>query len=222
MSEITCSGAAVTRGVIYLPLSGVWVADLDVDTDTELAGRVSITADEQTLSGTVVRGAVSHGLWHGRIVGGAAGLRAELTARAYRGAVLADVLADVLAEAGESADASSAALDIAAPLWHRLAGTAADTVAAVARAAGLVWRVTTAGLVWLGAETWPDAPDSDVTLLATDPRRGVYTVSGDVLGILPGLLWLARDEAADTGVRVGDVRHEIDGQTVTTRITAAS
>ena len=47
-------------------------------------------------------------------------------------------------------------------------------------------------------------------------------VSGEVLAILPGALWIARDEAADTAVRVGDVRHEIDGQTVTTRIASAS
>lgn len=222
MSEVSISGAAVTRGVIHLPLAGVWVADLDVDTDSELAGRVTVTADTQSFTGTVVHGAVSHGLWRGRIVGGAAGLRAELPARAYRGALLADVLADVLSESGETADASSARLDIAAPLWHRLAGTAADTVSALARAAGLSWRLTAAGAVWMGAETWPDAPDGDVSLIDSDPRRGVYTVSGEVLAILPGALWVARDEAADTAVRVGDVRHEIDGQTVTTRITSAS
>lgn len=222
MSEVSISGAAVTRGVIYLPLAGVWVADLDVDTDAELAGRVTVTADARSFTGTVVRGAVSHGLWRGRIVGGAAGLRADLPARAYRGALLADVLADVLSESGETADALSASLDIAAPLWHRLAGRATDTVATIARAAGLSWRVTAAGAVWMGAETWPDVHDGDVTLIDSDPRRGVYTVSGEVFAILPGALWIARDEAADTAVRVGDVRHEIDGQTVTTRITAAS
>ena len=119
-------------------------------------------------------------------------------------------------------DAASSTLDVAAPLWHRVAAPAVDTVRAVARAAGLSWRVTPAGAVWVGDETWPDAPDGDVTLLATDPRRGVYTVSGEVFAILPGALWIARDEAADTAVRVGDVRHEIDGQTVTTRITSAS
>lgn len=221
MSEVTIGTAAVTRGVIRLPLSGVWVADLDVDTDAELAGQVVITADGQIFTGTVISGAVSHGLWRGRIVGGAAGLRAELPARAYRGALLADVLADVLAEAGEAADPSSAALDVNVSLWHRLAGPASSTVAEVARAAGLVWRVTAAGAVWMGAETWPDAPDGDVTLIASDPRRGTYTVSGDVWTILPGLLWVVRDEAADTAVRVGDVRHEIDGQTVTTTVTTA-
>lgn len=221
MSEITIGTAAVTRGVIRLPLSGVWVADLDVDTDTELAGQVVVTADGQSFTGTIIAGAVSHGLWRGRIVGGAAGLRAEIPARAYRGALLADVLADVLAEAGETADPSSAALDVNAQLWHRLAGPASATVADVARAAGLSWRVTPAGAVWVGAEAWPDAPDGDVTLVDTDPRRSTYTVSGDVWTILPGLLWLVRDEAADTAVRVGDVRHEIDGQTVTTTVTAA-
>lgn len=221
MSEITIGTAAVTRGVMRLPLSGVWVADLDVDTDAELAGQVVITADGGTFVGTVISGAVSHGLWRGRIVGGAAGLRAELPARAYRGALLADVLADVLAEAGEAADASSAALDVNVSLWHRLAGPASSTVAEVARAAGLASRVTAAGAVWMGAETWPDAPDGDVTLIDSDPRRGTYTVSGDVWTILPGLLWVVRDEAADTAVRVGDVRHEIDGQTVTTTVTAA-
>lgn len=214
MSEVTINRSPVTRGTVYLPARGVWVADLDVDTETAPAGRVALAFDDVTLSGTVVTGDMTHGLWRGRIVGGAGGLRAMLPARAYRAARLADVLADALSEAGEALAAGSDALDIVTARWHRTAGPAHDTVRGVADAAGLTWRVTLAGAVWIGAETWPDA-SPDVDLVDRDPRAWRYTLSGDVALVTPGLLLSIRDESGDTFLRTGAVRWEIDGRTVT-------
>ncbi len=217
MTQITLDGAAVVRGAIYQPAEGVWVADLDVDTETAPAGRVALVDDTTgvTLSGTVVSGDVVHGLWSGRVVGGAGGLRGVLPTRAYRSALLADVLADALSEAGETLAAGSAALDTTVALWHRTTGPAIDTVRTVASTAGLAWRVTAAGEVWIGADTWPDAPDVDLSMLARDPRQGFYTLGGDVLALRPGTVVAVRDEAGDTFVRAQAIRVEIDATHLT-------
>lgn len=217
MTQITLDGAAVVWGTIYQPASGVWVADLDVDTETAPVGRVAIVDDTAgvTLSGTVVSGDVVHGLWSGRVVGGAGGLRVTLPARAYRSPLLSDVLSDVLSEAGETLAADSAALDTVVALWHRTTAPAIDTVRAVATAAGLTWRVTAAGEVWIGADTWPDAPDVDLSLLARDPRHGLYALGGDVLALRPGTVVAVRDEAGDTFVRAQAIRVEVDATNLT-------
>lgn len=211
MSELTINGsAAILRATVHLPLSGVWSADLEVDTDEDLTGRCALEADGAAwLSGTVTEGGVSHGLWRGRIVGGAGGLRGTLPTRAYRDATLADVLGDALRESGEALSGTSSALTNACRLWHRTEGAAARTVAAVASSAGYSWRVLADGTVWLGVEGWPAGPDIDVTLVERDPSQRRWTLGGDVLSLAPGTLLQVRDEASDTFLRVGPVRLDL-------------
>lgn len=211
MSELTINGsAAILRATVHLPLSGVWSAELEVDTDEDITGACTLEADGSTwLSGTVTEGAVSHGLWRGRIVGGTAGLRGTLSPKAYRDATLADVLGDALSESGEALSGTSSGLAIACRLWHRTEGAAARTVAAVAAAAGYGWRVLTDGSVWLGAESWPDATAADVTLVERDPSQRRWVLGGDVLSLSPGTLLQVRDDAADVFVRVGPVRLDL-------------
>lgn len=211
MSEITINGsAAILRATVHLPLSGVWSADLEVDTDEDITGACTLEVDAAAwLSGTIVEGAVSHGLWRGRIVGGAAGLRGTLSPKAYRDATLADVLGDALSESGEALSGTSSALAVAARLWHRTEGAAARTVAAVAAAAGYGWRVLADGSVWLGAESWPDATAADVTLVDRDPSQRRWVLGGDVISLSPGTLLQVRDDTADVFVRVGPVRLDL-------------
>ncbi len=220
MSELTINGsAAILRATVHLPLSGVWSADIEVDTDEDLAGACTLEADGAAwLSGTVIEGAVAHGLWRGRIVGGAGGLRGTLDPRAYRDATLADVLGDALRESGESLSSTSSTLAVAARLWHRTEGAAARTVAAVAAAAGYGWRVLADGTVWLGAESWPDSTVTDVTLIDRDPSQRRWALGGDVLSLHPGTLLQVRDDATDTFVRVGPVRLDIEPAAFTATI----
>ena len=78
MTALRIGDAAVTRCDITFPRRGVWCADVDLDTETAPTGRVSVVVDGgPTWSGTVVSGGVSHGLWSGRIVGGAGGVERE-------------------------------------------------------------------------------------------------------------------------------------------------
>lgn len=223
MSELTLNGgAAILRAHFTLPLAGVWSCDLDVDTDSEITGAVTLEVDGvETWRGTVVDGAVTHGLWRGRIVGGAAGLRSTLPATAYRDATRADVVRDALAEAGESISAASGDLSAAIARFHRAEGAAARAIDATATALGYGWRVLDDGTVWLGAETWPAAPEADVTLLDSDPRERHYTLGGDVLGIRPGQLLQVRDEAADVFVRCGAVRLVVEPDAFTATVWTA-
>lgn len=220
MSELTINGfAAILRATVHLPLSGVWSADIEVDTDEDITGRVTLESDGAAwLSGTVTEGGVTHGLWRGRIVGGAGGLRSTLDPRAYQSATLADVLADALRESGEALSASSGALTNVCRLWHRVEGAAARTVAAVAAAAGYGWRVLADGSVWLGAESWPAGADLDLTLIERDPSQRRWTLGGDVLAITPGTLLQVRDEGSDTFVRVGPVRLDIEPDAFTATV----
>ena len=223
MSALTLDNAAVTRATILLPRGGVWCADVEVDTETAPTGRVSIVADGgPTWVGTVLTGAVTHGLWRGRIVGGAGGLRAEIPARAYRSATLADVLADLLTETGETLAPDAASLSTSAPLYHRAKGTGTQAVTELARAMGYAWRITVGGLLWLGTETWPDAGALDTTLLERDPLLDTYTLGGESLSLAPGQLVPVRDEAGDVFVRAGYVRHEIAPDRYTTTLWSAA
>lgn len=210
MSELTINGgAAILRATVHLPLSGVWSADLEGDTDDDLTGRVTLESDGAPwLSGTVTEGGLSHGLWRGRVVG-AGGLRSTLAPRAYQNAILSDVLGDALRESGEALSASSGSLAMACRLWHRTEAAAARTVAAVAEAAGYGWRVLADGSVWLGTEGWPAGADADVTLIEREPTQRRWTLGGDVLAITPGTLLQVRDEASDTFLRVGTVRLDL-------------
>ncbi len=219
MSAVTLGGRAVTLATITLPASGVWCADVDVDTADEITGRAELVVDGgPTWSGTVVSGGVSHGLWRGRIVGGAGGLRTTLPALAYRNATLADVLRDVLSEAAEVLSPTSADLSYAVALWQRTRGLGASAVAEIALAAGYVWRVLADGTVWMGVETWHDAGELELTLLDRNTRGGIYTISGDTLSLAPGMRLQVRDELGDVFIDVGDVRHVIEPERITTTV----
>jgi len=219
MSEITLNGRPVVRATLWLPASGVWSASVDVDTAEELSGAVSLAASSGAAwAASVARGAVSHGLWSGLIVGGAGGLRAPVAPLAYRNATLADVVRDVLESAGERLSSTSDSLSTAVALWHRRQGSAGSALASVAERAGYAWRVLRDGSVWLGVETWPDAGDLALTLLSRDPSLGTYALSGDTFGIAPGQSLQVQDEAGATFINVSSVRHVIEPERITTTV----
>lgn len=222
MTALRIGDAAVTRCDVTFPRRGVWCADVDLDAETAPSGRVSLVVDGgPTWSGTVISGGVSHGLWSGRIVGGAGGLRGTIEARAYRNATLADVVADVLTDTQESVTPTMGDLGIAAALWHRVRGSGSAALGSVADAAGYGWRVLADGGVWMGAETWPALALGDVSLLEVDRLRRVYVLGGDTLAIVPGVTITLPDESGDVAVRTGDVEHMTAPDGYTTRVWAA-
>ena len=223
MSDLTINGgAALLRASIALPLSGVWSAELEVDTDEAITGAVTIELDGAVVfRGTVVDGDVSHGQWRGRIVGGAGGLRTSLPALAYLNATRADVVRDALSEAGESLASTSGDLTGAVARFHRAEGAAARAIDATATALGYAWRVFADGMVWLGFEAWAAAEEASITLVRRDPTQRQYLLGGDVLALRPGQLLQLRDEGADVFVRVGPVRLDLEPDAFTATVWSA-
>lgn len=218
MAEITLAGHRAAACLLSVPRVGAWVADLDVDSAEDIVGAALLSIDGETWSGTVVRGGLVNGSWHGRVIGGSGGLHGSLGALAQRGSTLGTVLADVLREAGESLSSDAASLDATAPLWHRIAGTASTAVADVARAAGYAWRVLADGRVWLGADAWTAyTPTGAVDVVDEYPAAGRYVLAGDTLGITPGVTLTLTDRLT---VRVEHVEHRATPRELRTVVTA--
>ena len=101
----------------------------------------------------------------------------------------------------------------AAFLFLRVGGNpAAWTVADVARAAGAPWRVTRAGAVRVGAESWGALALDDVSVVSEAPDRRRYELAGAVLGVDPGVSVTLPLEAGPTAVQVDSVTHRIEGE----------
>lgn len=221
MAALTLNTLPVLVATITAPRVGVWVADLELATETAPAGRVTLAPETGAAwSGTVIAGGLHAGTWRGRIVGGAGGLRAELPATSYRNATLQDVLADAVREAGE---ALAAGVDLSAwavALYLRLGRNAGATVADVARAAGVPWRVTRAGAVWAGAETWPAVTVADLSVVGEEPREGRYELAGGALALDPGVAVTLPLEAGPAAVQVDSIVHRVSGDEVTSTVWA--
>lgn len=211
--DLSLNGKPVLRARILAPRVGAWVADVEVDTDEDLIGAQDLAIDGVTLRGAVHRGGVAYQRWTGRLVGGSAGLPGPVAPVSQYTTTLATALADVLREAGETLSATSGDLSASVTRWHRAAGTAANAVADVARAAGMAWRVLFDGTVWLGVETWPAATTTGVELLDHRPEVGRLELGGDaaaLLGILPGQTLTLDGVTA----RVGCIEHTVDATTI--------
>jgi hypothetical protein len=219
MAALLLNDAPVLVATITAPRVGVWVADLEVAAETAPAGRVTLTPETGApWSGTVIAGGLHAGTWRGRVVGGAGGLRGELPATSYRAGTLQDVLADAVREAGETLAAGVDLSAWAVALYVRLARTAARTVSDAARDAGVPWRVTRAGAVWAGAETWPSLTLADVSVVGEDARQRRYDLAGGVLGIDPGVAVTLPLDAGPTAVQVDSVVHCVEGDEVTSTV----
>lgn len=203
----TCNGKPLASCVLTAPRVGVWVADLEVDTDEAITGAVELDLEGSSWRGTVARGGVELGRWRGRIVGGAGGLGAVLGPTAFADTDLRAVLSETLRDAGEQLAETSATLDASVTRWARMAAPASHTVADIAHAAGCAWRVLADGTVWVGAETW-EALDlgADLDVITVDPRVGRHELAGDAaLAIVPGRVVTLDNQA----VRVGAVEHRL-------------
>lgn len=211
----TLAGHPLLRLSLVIPRTGAWTADVEVDTDEALTGRVDLELEGLTWRATIVRGAVAYGRWSGRLVG-AGGLLTELDPLAQASTTLGGVLAEVLREAGEMAAVTDADLTAVVPRWHRSRTTAAQEVAEVALRAGLSWRVLASGAVWVGADAWATAsPGADVDVLDRDPTLGRYELAGaDALRLEPGTT-VTLDGAS---VRVGAVTHRLEGVALRTTV----
>lgn len=159
MSFVTLNGFPVLGiGGLVLPRQGAWRAnDVEVATEQDLTGAVSLVDGTIGYRGTVVSGTVDHTRWKGDLVGGGNGLEKLLTPRPYRNVTAGLVLADLLTEAGEQLSTETQPQVIAYSLaqWLRF-GRAEDALDDLVRdELGATWRVQRDGTIWAGTDLYP-------------------------------------------------------------------
>jgi hypothetical protein len=185
MSYATIAGHQIHEAVVVFPRVGRWHVEATCDATEDLAGPVEVTiGDTVTLRGTVDRGTVDNDTMRVRVVGGGGGLSKALPAVSYARPVPMSVpLADVLREASETLDGASSGTATTLPRWERPAASAGACLSALLGA--LVWRLTDAGLVWVGTDAWTsvDAPVE----LHRDTARRTATYGEEAIGLRPGV-----------------------------------
>ena len=70
----TFNGLSLLRCRLEEPRTGIWTADVEVDSETDITGAAALDLDGTAYTGTVYRGGLDSGRWLGRIVGGAGGM----------------------------------------------------------------------------------------------------------------------------------------------------
>lgn len=220
----TVAGLNVLDGLVYLPRTGVWHADLNVDSFSPLSGSVSIQLGSQTLNGTVTRSGsdVSKRL-RVRIVGGNAGLGKVLPPKSYWQVPLRIPLTDAITGAGEtlSATADPNLLGMQLLAWSCMqGGTAGGVVGALmASVPNTAWRVLIDGTVWCGYESWPPSSLPDTVTIHSEPEKGRVTIASDAPSVLPGTAFSYTPPGSATQTKnVSYVRHVIRPDSIRTLV----
>jgi len=180
------NGKDLLGAVITETVTGNWTAELEVDSDDALSGRVTIDIDGVVWLGSVARASLEEGRVHAFCVGGNGALGQELAARHYLTSSMATHLRDILSPGGEtlSATTDAALIHTSMPRWSRRRGTIGMLVAQVARDSDANWRVLRDGSVWLGHESWPAAKTAEWDELERVPGRLVLSTEAPV--VVPG------------------------------------
>lgn len=191
---ITLNGSHVHSARLTRPLSGAWLAELDVDVADPPSGAATIALEGGgTLAGTVVRGGDFTERVTVQVAGGRGGLAKVLPSKWYRSVTLRTLIVDALFAAGERLAATSDAsfLSTRVPAWNRRNGKlAAHLDELVARVAGAVWRVLADGTIWFGIPAWT--------------AREVLFDTYEDDAVTRRLLIATDDLAIDAGVSVGE------------------
>jgi hypothetical protein len=205
MSAPTINGNAILSLCLTMPPSGPWHAKVESDAD-ELVGAVTLDDDEgNVFHARVRRGDVVAGRHRAQIVGGAGkladGTLKVLEARHFRGVTVRTVVSEILAQASETLATSSESALLNRPLnfWTIGPHSIGAALRALVEPLGGTWRVLADGTVWIGTDTYPQAPEQDRFELNADDAIGVVRLAADALSLRPGVTL--------DGRRVGQVQH---------------
>jgi hypothetical protein len=198
----TLGGKAVAGLTLNVRPAGAWWADVDLEGDDELAGRVALVCQGSTLSGTIDPDqSGTFGLQRRtRVVGGGKGWSSVLPRKGYQSdsGVKARVVADDVARAaGERlGDFMPAAAKLGAN-WTRARASGGATLEALS--GGVPWWVDYAGVTHVRARPVAPAAPGSYEVLQFDPRSGrVELAIDDLTAVQVGSVLSERFDAPQT------------------------
>lgn len=192
---------------VALPYLGGWHATIEATGESELSGQQTTDIDGEQFVGTVTRCSVYGGRVKLRVAGGAGGLPTELDARHYVAPSALLVVQDILSACGEELDSSHQLTGVQLPSWERAKGPASHALGRLVASVGMVWRVTRAGKIWIGADTYPEQ-EVEHRLLDEEWGAGLIEIAPDVPDLRPGVTF--------RGQQIRYVVHDLNGPTLRT------
>ncbi len=182
----TIGNQRIITARIPLPYLGPWHATVESSGEVALSGAQVIDIDGIRFSCTVVRSTVDGGRVKTRLAGGAGGLSKELDAKHYSAPDALMVMRDILAETGEELDPTHELADLRMPAWQRSKGPASHAIGRLAEKAGMIWRVTTEGKIWVGKEIYPEQ-ETEHRLIDEAWDAGLLEIAPELPDLLPGV-----------------------------------
>jgi hypothetical protein len=213
------NGKVVLEATVVLPLRGRWTASLRLDArEVVEQGPVVLEAPGMTLRGVArpSRAVVVRDQVYLEAVGGTGGLGAEIAPRSYRHPRVRKILEDLSRDAGETlaSSSTSSTLDRTLSGWVRARGTGGAALDELLEALADTpsWRLTDAGELWVGVETWPELVQTgQMVLEEPDTARGRMVLGMPDGALRPGVTFLGRRLTRVTHrLRAGAFRTEVE------------
>lgn len=205
---------AVLGGTLASPRIGAWYADLVIDRQQALSGKVEIKIGATTLVGTVSRGSLHAGVMRARIVAGVDGLRKTAKAKHYTNPSVRNVLSALSRDSGEtiSSTADSSILETAFAHWTTLAHATGFALRILLDAVGsdVSWRHLPDGTIWIGRETWPASGIKNFVEISETPEQAVLE-----LGLEEPVLMAGK---TINGRKADYVQYDISGGAIRTTV----
>ena len=184
------NGLQVVSGSLLIPLVGTWTADVQLATQQQLSGQVSVVIGNLTLLGTVYRSDVYGQQVRARIVGGYGGWRKSIAPQGYgssSGVSIATVLGDAASACGERVNAPGGNVGDAYARCQFATSVAGDVLWQL-MALGQIpaWYVAPSGVTQ--TSPWPTSIVSTQFLVADQkPDEGIVVIATeDYVSWLPG------------------------------------
>lgn len=192
MSVATINDVAIIRGTIEFHLHGTWLATVYISGDDPslVQGPVTLQVGSTTLSGTTLIAEADQGNQVSvRVVGGKGGLEKDCPPKAYIGTTRGKLLEDALAEGGEALSSTSDSSVTSSQInrWTRVQDLVGGSVRRILDGSGASWRMLPNGRVWVGQETWPEAP-TDYTIASEVPTEQRIELGLEEIFVLPGMM----------------------------------
>lgn len=204
MTAATLNGHRVTSGRINIPKWGFWHAEVSLDGEHTLTGRVTLKIADATFEGAVLSGGPTKGRSTYRIVAGAGGWRQRIAAKSYANDAndkVSTILGDAARAVGETLADIASTVRVGAN-FQRPEGPASTVLQMVAPQG---WYVDEAGVTKLGARAAGALVGNVTRITPVDLGRGKVVLAAESIAtILPGLVV--------DGLTAVDVQHDISAE----------